>query len=57
MGRYGGQRVDTEGNDPDWMDDYEPSEIVVSDLDLMSALDHLDSLDQQLQAKLSPTKH
>lgn len=40
--------MDTKEDDPNWMEDYEPSEIVVSDLDLLTALDHLDSLDPKV---------
>ena len=41
--------MDFEEDDPNWMDDYEASEIAVSDLDLLTALDYLDSLDPQIR--------
>lgn len=41
--------MDAEVDDPNWMDDYQASEIAVKDLDLLSALDHLDSIDPQVQ--------
>ena len=37
-----------EEDDSNWMDDYEVSDIVVKDLDLMTALDYLDRIDPQV---------
>jgi len=37
-----------EEDDSNWMDGYEVSEILVRDLDLMTALDYLDSIDPQV---------
>jgi len=38
-----------EEDDSNWMDGYEVSDIVVRDLDLMTALDYLDRIDPQVQ--------
>ena len=38
-----------EENGADWMDDYEASEIGMSDLDLLTALRHPDILDPHVQ--------
>jgi hypothetical protein len=38
-----------EEDDSNWMDGYEVSDIVVRDLDLLTALDYLDSIDPQVQ--------
>jgi len=37
-----------EEDDSNWMDGYEVSDIVVRDLDLMTALDYLDRIDPQV---------
>lgn len=45
----GVQGMDFEEDDLNWMDDYQASEIAVSDLDLLTVLDHLDSLDPKIR--------
>jgi hypothetical protein len=47
MTAEGAERMANEEDRDDWMDDYEASEIVVSDLDLLTALDRLDRIDPQ----------
>ncbi len=49
--KYGEARIAFEEDEPNWMDDYEASGIVASDLALLTALDYLDRIDQQVQLK------
>ena len=41
-----------EEDDSNWMDGYEVSDIVVKDLDLMTALDYLDRIDSSIMPGL-----